>query len=111
MDIGSPSGRRRVDAAFRAGCELVAQADVGEGAADHDFVIAATRAVGVKSAGFTPWSVRYFPAGPLSLMEPAGEMWSVVTEVAEDGENAGAEISWTGAGCAGMPSKYGALRM
>ena len=36
------------DAALGAGRELVAQAHVGEGAAHHDFVIAAARAVGVE---------------------------------------------------------------
>ena len=39
------------DAAFGAGRELVAQADVGEGAAHHDFVVAAARAVGVEVGG------------------------------------------------------------
>jgi len=28
--------------------------------------------------GATPCSVRYFSAGLLGLMDPAGEMWSVV---------------------------------
>ena len=36
------------DAALGAGRELVAQADVGERAADHDLVVAAARAVGVE---------------------------------------------------------------
>src|ERR1035437_2561429 len=34
----------------------------------------------LKSAGCTPCAMRYFPAGPSLGMEPAGEMWSVVTE-------------------------------
>ena len=32
----------------------------------------------LKSATPTPWSVRYLPAGEAALIEPAGEMWSVV---------------------------------
>ncbi|MNI65855.1 hypothetical protein D3C73_1213790 [compost metagenome] len=28
----------------------------------------------------TPFSFSHLPAGEVSLMEPAGEMWSVVTE-------------------------------
>src|SRR5699024_4087060 len=36
------------EAAFGAGCEQVAQADVGKRAADHDLVVAAARAVGVE---------------------------------------------------------------
>ena len=34
----------------------------------------------LKSLGSTPRARRYFPAGPSGGMEPAGEMWSVVTE-------------------------------
>ena len=45
MNICSPSGRCRVSAAFGAGRKLVAQADVGQRAAHHHFVIAAARAV------------------------------------------------------------------
>ncbi|MGC4080765.1 MAG: hypothetical protein QM736_01245 [Vicinamibacterales bacterium] len=32
----------------------------------------------LKSAGATPCSMRYLPAGLSFLIEPAGEMWSVV---------------------------------
>ena len=49
--VTSPSGGEVArDAALGAGRELVAQADVGEGAADHDLVVAAARAVGVEVA-------------------------------------------------------------
>jgi hypothetical protein len=34
----------------------------------------------LKSAFCTPLAIRYWPAGEVSLIEPAGEMWSVVTE-------------------------------
>ena len=34
----------------------------------------------LKSAGFTPLSPRYFAAGEVFAMLPAGEMWSVVME-------------------------------
>src|ERR1035437_682865 len=34
----------------------------------------------LKSAGCTPCAMRYLPAGPSLGMEPAGEMWPVVTE-------------------------------
>jgi hypothetical protein len=34
----------------------------------------------LKSAFCTPWASSHWPAGELSLMEPAGEMWSVVME-------------------------------
>ncbi len=48
---------------FRAGRELIAQADVGECAAHHDFVIAAARAVGVEVVGLNAVDDKYFPAG------------------------------------------------
>src|ERR1035438_1667649 len=41
-------GQQARDAAFGAGRELVAQAHIGESAADHDFMIAAARAVAVE---------------------------------------------------------------
>ena len=44
LAVGQVAGVR----AFALGHELVAQADVGEGAAHHDFVVAAARAVGVE---------------------------------------------------------------
>jgi hypothetical protein len=34
----------------------------------------------LKSAFSTPFSFSHLPAGPSSLIEPAGEMWSVVIE-------------------------------
>ena len=42
----------------------------------------------LKSITATPWSVRYLPAGEAALIEPAGEMWSVVIEVEEQAEHA-----------------------
>jgi len=41
-------GKQTGDAALGAWRELVAQADVSEGAADHHFVIAAARAIGIE---------------------------------------------------------------
>ncbi len=43
-------------------------------------------------------------------MEPAGEMWSVVTESPSLASTRAGPISVTGAGCCPMPSKYGGLR-
>ena len=56
-------GQQAGDAAFGAGGEFVAQADVGERAADHDSVVAAAAAVGVEVGGGDAVSKRYFPAG------------------------------------------------
>ena len=44
-------------------------------------------------------------------MVPAGEMWSVVTESPSTASTRAPRMSFTGAGLACMPSKYGALRM
>ncbi len=51
MYICSPSGRWTRPAAFRAGRELIAQADVGQRSAHHHFVIAAARAIGIEVLG------------------------------------------------------------
>ena len=69
------------EAALGARRQAVADADVGEGAAHHHLVVAAARAVGVEV--LRPHAVREQPAarpGCPAGMEPAGEMWSVVTE-------------------------------
>ena len=71
----------RGPAALGSGSELVAEPDVRERAAHHHFVVAATRAVGVE--------VRRLHAlldevtcrrAESTGIEPAGEIWSVVTE-------------------------------
>ena len=59
----------------------------------------------LKSAGLTPCSARYLPAGPFVLMLPAGEMWSVVTESPSTASTRAPRISVTGAGVFVMPSK------
>ena len=74
IDICSPVGRIARHAAFDAGHERVAQAHVGERAAHHHFVIAAPRAVRVEVVGSTPCAIRYFAAGDVREMLPAGEM-------------------------------------
>src|SRR3989441_10082750 len=38
----------------------------------------------LKSTGFTPLETRYWPAGLAAGIDPAGEMWSVVTESPTD---------------------------
>src|ERR1700756_2900981 len=54
-----------------------------------------------------PCSVRYSPAGAVALIAPAGEMWSVVTESPSLARTFAPWMSVTGAGSAGIPSKYG----
>src|SRR3954453_19374529 len=58
----------------------------------------------------TPCSERYLPAGESALIEPAGEMWSVVTESPSLARTRASVMSATGVGCSDMPSKYGGLR-
>ena len=80
MLICSPSGWIFRHAAFHAGHHQVLDADVGKRAARHDAVVAATRAVAVEILERRRRSrSRYFPAGEVFLIAPAGEMWSVVT--------------------------------
>jgi hypothetical protein len=58
MGSGGASGLERGPAAFGAGGEFVAKADIGEGAADHHFVVAAARAVAVEVGGFDAVAIR-----------------------------------------------------
>src|SRR3954447_19513278 len=67
------------EAALLAVGELVAQADVGERAAHHHLVVAAPRPVGVEVALGDAVLLEVGARGESSLIEPAGEMWSVVT--------------------------------
>ena len=50
-------------AAFGAGGELIAQADVGKGAAHHYFMIAAAGAIGVKFVRFHAMRDEIFSGG------------------------------------------------
>src|SRR6476646_7094363 len=65
----------------------------------------------LKSLGGTPCSCKYFPAGLLALIDPAGEMWSVVTLWPSFASTRAPLISLTAAGRAGILSKYGARLM
>src|SRR2546428_13707514 len=51
--------------------------------------------------------MRYFPAGLVGLIDPAGEMWSVVTESPNTARALAARmpVRWSGRG--EKPSKYG----
>ena len=64
----------------------------------------------LKSRGATPCSCRYAPAGPSRLIEPAGEMWSVVTLSPSSASTRAPRSSEISCGSAGMPSKYGGRR-
>src|SRR4028118_640966 len=57
-----------------------------------------------------PCSARYRPAGLSALIDPAGLMWSVVTESASTASTRAPVMSCTGVGSAVIPSKYGGLR-
>ena len=50
------------------------------------------------------------PAGLSALIEPAGLMWSVVTESPSIASTRAPSMSVISAGSAFMPSKYGGLR-
>ena len=87
--------------ALRAGHELVAQPDVRERAAHHHLVVAAARAVRVEVLALDAVldEVLRRPASP-GLIEPAGEMWSVVTESPSQTRHARALDVADGAGLA-----------
>ncbi len=58
----------------------------------------------------TPLVCRYWPAGLSALIEPAGEMWSVVTESPSLASTRAPAMSATGVVSSVMPSKYGGFR-
>ena len=60
--------------------------------------------------GCTPLDTRYFAAGLVLAISPAGEMWSVVTESPNKARQRAPVTSVTGRGVMVMPSKYGGLR-
>src|SRR5579863_7679150 len=70
------------------GDEFVAQADIGEGAADHDFVIAAAGAVGVEVGGLDAVLLQIFSGGAVFFDRSGGRDVVGGDAVAEDGEDA-----------------------
>ncbi len=61
----------------------------------------------LKSTGATPRAWSHVPAGDQAGMEPAGEMWSVVTESPSQASTRAPRMSVTGAGSRPMPAKNG----
>ena len=59
----------------------------------------------------TPCAIRYCPAGLSFLIDPAGEMWSVVTLSPSTARTRASMMSVSGAGSAVRSSKNGGLRM
>ncbi|CFN64339.1 Uncharacterised protein [Bordetella pertussis] len=65
----------------------------------------------MKSAFITPFSLSHLPAGEVSLMEPAGEMWSVVTESPKMPSARAPLTAGMAAGVIPKPSKNGGSAM
>ena len=102
--------RRIVDGDAAFTCRrhhLVLDADVGEGAAHHHFVVAAPRAVGVEIGWLRRRArCRYAPAGDACLIEPAGRDVVGGDRIAEQRRAcARRRCRVTGAGSCVMPSK------
>jgi hypothetical protein len=77
------------DAAFDARGHVVLDADVGEGAAHHDFVVAAAGAVAVELRDAPGVRAGTCRPGVPALNEPAGRDVVGGDRVAEQGEHAG----------------------
>ena len=75
-------------AAFGAGRELIAQANVRERAAHHHFVIAAARAVGVEILRLNAVRDQIFSGGAIGGNRAGGRNVVGGDAVAEDGERA-----------------------
>ena len=65
----------------------------------------------LNSSGPTPRSCSHWPAGDHGAIEPAGEMWSVVTESPSTASARAPSMSATGAASNLRPSKNGGLAM
>ena len=65
----------------------------------------------LNSSGPTPCAWSHWPAGDHGAIDPAGEMWSVVTESPSTASTRAPTMSPTGAGSRVMPSKNGGLAM
>ena len=61
----------------------------------------------LKSLGSTPLLMRYSPAGELTGMTPAGEIWSVVTESPSTASARASMMSVTPGASGVRPSKKG----
>ena len=61
----------------------------------------------LNSSGPTPCAWSHCPAGDEAAIEPAGEMWSVVTESPSTARTRAPTMSRTGAGSAGTASRNG----
>ena len=105
LAIGQVAGH----AALGAGRELVAQPDVGEGAADHHLVVAAAGAVAVEVLRRDAVLLQVAAGGESPLMEPAGEMWSVVTESPSTASTRAPVMSVSGLGSRGHAVEVGGL--
>ena len=104
----SAVGQMPRDAAFGAGGQQVADADVGERAAGHHAVVAAPRAVAVEVGRLRrPAPADTCPAGLSAAIEPAGEMWSVVTESPKAASTRAPRIGWIGPGSAARSTRNG----
>ena len=109
MDICFAFGKEARDAALGAGRELVAQAHVGEGAAHHDFVIAAARAVGVEVGRLDAVLGEVFSGGAVGLDGAGGRDVVGGDGVAENGEHARAGDVGDGRGRHGHAVEVGRL--
>src|SRR5882762_1742173 len=77
-------------AAFDMWNEFVPQADVGECAADHDFVVAAAGTLGIEVAGLHAVGDEILSGGAVFLDRSGGGNVVSSNAVAEDGQDAGA---------------------
>ena len=65
----------------------------------------------LNSSGPTPCAWSHWPAGDAGAIEPAGEMWSVVTESPRTARTRAPSMSPTGAASSVSPSKNGGFAM
>ena len=103
----SPVGKWRVQLPSLPGTSALRDPHVAERAAHHDLVIAAAGAEGVPVDLLDALLRRYRAAGPFLGIEPAGEMWSVVTESPSTARTRAPAMSRSGPGSGGRSVKNG----
>ena len=117
---GSASTPRRWSSPRRSGggpstCprsrDEISEPHVGERPSHHDLVVSAREPYELNSRCSTPRSTRYRPPGLSRLIEPAGEMWSVVTLSPTMTRQRAPVTSSTRPGASAPTSKYGGRRM
>src|SRR5262249_2904305 len=105
IDICSPDGRCRVTPPSDPGASWFLRRTFANVPRTMTSGLPRREPYELKSAFATPPSGRYLPAGPSALIDPAGEMWSVVMLSPSTARTRAFAMGATGGGSDAIPSK------